>query len=520
MKNYSSGLTNRNQRQPAFGRADMVQNNAGGYGFEVTPQERLERFLLIGSEGGTYYVGEPKLTQENAENILKMLKTDGLQVVATVVDFATNRRAPKADAGLFVLALAASFGDQETKNAAYKAVNSVAQNSTQLFTFLANIQNLRGWSRGLRKAVARFYTGKSVEKLAYQIVKYRNRAGFTHRDALRLSHASTTDSVRNELFKYAVGKITESESSNTLVQTFGKAQTAKGAELLALIDSAKLTWEMIPTSELNDPEVLKALLPNMQLTALVRNLNRFSKAGLTKGNSATVKAIVSKLTDAEFVGKNMHPVNVINSLLTYQSGRGVKGDSTWEVNQNIVDALHDTFELALKAIVPTGKKILIGVDISGSMNAPVGGMQMSATQIAQVLANVMLKSEKNAEMVWFDTGIVAARLGRRSSIQEVLRNAPTGGGTDCAQPIVYAANNLESYDAIIILTDSETWAGPRHGFEVLASYRKNVNRDVKVIEVALTGTQHSTMPNDDKNLLRVVGFDASVVDVINAYLTK
>jgi 60 kDa SS-A/Ro ribonucleoprotein len=152
------------------------------------------------------------------------------------------------------------------------------------------------------------------------------------------------------------------------------------------------------------------------------------------------------------------------------------------------------------------------------MNAPVGGMQMSASQIAQVLANVMLKSEKNAEMVWFDTNIVPAKLGRRSSIQEVLKNSPHGGGTDCAQPIIYAANNLESYDAILILTDSETWAGPRHGFEVLAAYRKNVNSDVKVIEVALTATGHSTMPNDDKNLLRVVGFDASVISVINKFL--
>lgn len=520
MKNYSAGLTNQNQQQPAFGRTDMVKNNAGGYGFEVTPQERLERFLLIGSEGGTYYVGEQKLTEENAKEILKLIKSDGIKVVDTVVNFAVNRRAPKADAGLFVLALAASFGDQSTKNAAYQAVNSVAQNSTQLFTFLGNIQNLRGWSRGLRKAVARFYTGKSVEKLAYQIVKYRNRAGFTHRDALRLAHPQTEEKARNELFKYAVGKMTEAECSNSLVQTFGKAQNAKGKELIALIGEAKLTWEMVPTSELNDPEVLKALLPNMQLQALVRNLNRFSKAGLTKGNSATVKEIVSRLTDSEFVGKNMHPVSVINSLLTYQSGRGVKGDSTWEVNQNIVDALHDTFELALKSVVPTGKKILIGVDISGSMSSPVGGMQMSASQIAQVLANVMLKSEKNAEMVWFDTQIVPTRLGRRSSIQEVLRNSPNGGGTDCAQPIVYAANSLESYDAILILTDNETWAGPRHGFEVLASYRKNVNQNVKIIEVALTGTGHSTMPNDDKNLLRVVGFDSSVIDVINAYLTK
>jgi 60 kDa SS-A/Ro ribonucleoprotein len=272
---------------------------------------------------------------------------------------------------------------------------------------------------------------------------------------------------------------------------------------------------------LNDKEVLKALLPNMPLNALVRNLNRFAKAGLTEGNSETTKAIVAKLTDAEYVKKSgMHPVNVVNSMLTYSSGRGVKGDSTWKVNQNIVDALQDTYELALKAIVPTGKKILIGVDVSPSMSAAVNGMQLNAMQVAVVLAVTMLKSEKNAELVCFDTRIVNPTFGRRTSIDEVLKFHPNGNGTDCAQPLVYAANKLESYDAILILTDTETWAGPRHGFEVLQSYRKNVNRDVKVIEVAMVANHSSTMPADDKNLLRVVGFDASVVNVINKYLNS
>ena len=78
MKNYSSGITGRTQQQPIFGRTDMVKNDAGGYGFKITPQERLERFLLIGSEGGTYYVGEQKLTEDNAKSILELLKTDDL----------------------------------------------------------------------------------------------------------------------------------------------------------------------------------------------------------------------------------------------------------------------------------------------------------------------------------------------------------------------------------------------------------------------------------------------------------
>ena len=36
----------------------QVRNSAGGYSWEVDDWTRLERFLILGAEGGTYYIGE------------------------------------------------------------------------------------------------------------------------------------------------------------------------------------------------------------------------------------------------------------------------------------------------------------------------------------------------------------------------------------------------------------------------------------------------------------------------------
>jgi 60 kDa SS-A/Ro ribonucleoprotein len=521
MKNYSTNLTKTPQTQPIFGRTDMVQNNTGGYVFKITDEQILERFLLIGSEGGTYYVDEQKLTLENSKKIVEMIKKNGKAVVEKVVDYAINRRAPKTDAGIFVLALATTFGDQETKQLAYSKIVDVCKNSTQLFTFVANIQNLRGWSRGLRKAVAKFYDNKKADSLAYQLVKYRNRAGFTHKDVLRLCHPTAKDEQINQLFKYAVGKCTEAESGHSLIENFGKAQQANEKELLKLIKESALTWEMIPTEKLNNEKVLNALLPHMPLVALMRNLNRFSYNGMTTSFNDTVKKICSILTNAEMIEETkIHPINVVNSLATYSSGHGLKGSKTWEANNNIVDALVDCYDLSLKETVKTDKNILIGVDISGSMNSPVGGMSLSAAQIAGVLALTMLKTEKNAEVVCFDTSLHKPYFGKRSDLLTVINNAPCGGGTDCGQPLKHACDTLNKYDAIIILTDNETWAGREHNFDLLKSYRKNVNKNVKVIEVAMVSNPISTFPSDDPNLLRVVGFDSSVVDIINKYLNN
>lgn len=520
MKNYSSSITGPTpQTKPIFGRTDMVKNNAGGFGFEVSPQDRLERFLLIGSEGGTYYVNEQKLTEDNAQSIVSLIKTDGRNVLRTVIDFATNNRAPKADAGLFVLALLATYGDKEVKSATYSAISQVCKTSTHLFTFLANIQNLRGWSKGLCKGVSKFYTSKTSDQVAYQLIKYRNRAGFTHNDALSLAHPNNVSSELFKLFGYARGKITAEESGNQLVGAFESAQTSSEKELIGLIKEFRLTWEMIPNESLNKPAVLTALLENMPLTALIRNLNRFSYNGLTDGNTDTVKAIVKKLTNKENVAKaGIHPLNVVNSMLTYASGHGAKGGKSWNANQKIVDALSTTYDLALEALTPTGKNILVAVDVSGSMNHPVNGMAMNASQIANVLGVTILKQEPEAELVWFDTTLQRPTIGRRNSIDEVLAKSPHGGGTDCSQAFVHALNTKIKYDAIIILTDSETWAGAAHGVELLNGYRKLVNRDVKVIEVAMVANPSTALPVDEKNVLRVVGFDASVTDVINSYL--
>ncbi|MCL2767556.1 MAG: hypothetical protein FWE49_02360 [Synergistaceae bacterium] len=40
------------QQEPAFGK-NMVKNNAGGYVFQVSPETRLDRFLILGTESGS-----------------------------------------------------------------------------------------------------------------------------------------------------------------------------------------------------------------------------------------------------------------------------------------------------------------------------------------------------------------------------------------------------------------------------------------------------------------------------------
>jgi len=48
----------------------QMPNNAGGHTFTVASVERLRRFLVLGTDGGTYYTSEPALTKDNADVVL------------------------------------------------------------------------------------------------------------------------------------------------------------------------------------------------------------------------------------------------------------------------------------------------------------------------------------------------------------------------------------------------------------------------------------------------------------------
>jgi 60 kDa SS-A/Ro ribonucleoprotein len=101
---------------------NTVPNAAGGYAFAIDGWARLDRFLILGSEGGSYYAGERVLTRENAAAVLRAIQADGARAVARIVEISAGGRAPKNDPALFALALAASAEDLATRRAALAAL--------------------------------------------------------------------------------------------------------------------------------------------------------------------------------------------------------------------------------------------------------------------------------------------------------------------------------------------------------------------------------------------------------------
>ncbi len=65
----------------------------------------------------------------------------------------------------------------------------------------------------------------------------------------------------------------------------------------------------------------------------------------------------------------MHPIAVLAALRTYAAGRGARGRSEWSPVREVVDALDAAFYAAFGNVEPAGKRLLLALDVSGSMAA-------------------------------------------------------------------------------------------------------------------------------------------------------
>ena len=180
-KNYvrKSDTARRNVLTPQTERSNerQVQNSAGGYVYAVDGMEQLRRFLILGSDAGTYYISEKKLSKDNAKSIADLFKnsTSGIAAIDEIARVSDEGLAFRNDPAIFALALGASCDNDEVRKHALTKLSTVCRISTHLFTFVSFCDSLRGWGRGLRNAIADWYLNMPLEKLAYQVCKYPQR---------------------------------------------------------------------------------------------------------------------------------------------------------------------------------------------------------------------------------------------------------------------------------------------------------------------------------------------------------
>jgi 60 kDa SS-A/Ro ribonucleoprotein len=290
-----------------------------------------------------------------------------------------------------------------------------------------------GIGRGIRRVFGEYFYSRSGIEIANLITKYQNREGWTIKDVLTLIHivpsqmkddggrlaignvfktkeefeqilaAAPPSTEPTKTFFNAIKEIHTIALRSASASASASASPEEMNRIVHLINTVGLCREQLPSQLFKHKKVWEALLlskgangkgKGMPLTALIRNLGKLSTAEIgiitpstttTPSSSASssnkaelpswgggtlTKYICDRITDAQDIKHSrIHPYNILVAMLTYQNGQGDKGSLKWTPNSQVIAALDKAFKLAFQNITPTGKRIKIALDVSGSMSS-------------------------------------------------------------------------------------------------------------------------------------------------------
>lgn len=479
---------------------------------------RLERFLILGSEDGYYCVQDRPATERNLGSVKECLRSDGLRVVRTVLDIATSGRAPKNIPALEVLALASSpsFAGALTNATALAALPEVARTPADLRAFVTLVDEVRGWGRGLRSAIANWYLSKPAGELAYQIMKdAASDAGdeaWKHADLIRLSHPKAESPALNAVFQWAVEGVlghlaTADIRHGELRHVYAYEQVKKAAsesEVVRWIEDVHLTHELIPRGWKQSARVWEALLENMPYPVMVSQLGKMTEVGLLLPHSAAAALVVARLMDRRRVANaKVHPIELLSVWLAYRKSNGLS---------NVLDALEDAFYLAFDNIEAPSGNIYLAID-SGS---PV--------ELAAAMAMVCVRGEGEATIGVFHDRLRPVNISRKDRFARVClamasdTSRARATGPIGSIPIDDARRRGMPVDTFIVLTGNPAGTWECNPAGALEEYRRATGIPAKLVVVGMTAEECPIGELYDAGQLYIAGFDASVLAVIAEFL--
>lgn len=289
----------------------------------------------------------------------------------------------------------------------------------------------------------------------------------------------------------------------------------------------KIQREHLPTELLNTPQIWNTLLSGMGMTALVRNLGKLSQVGVASTRS---QDIIKMLTDPKSVkDSKVHPLQVLVGMKTYSQGKGDLGSMTWTPNSYITTALSTTFRQSFGNITPTGKRYMLGLDVSGSMSSFMCAGAKNITpregSVAMALMTLYAEGAENVHIYGFSNTFYNfnGKVRPDMTVQDAIKATDVPfGATDCALPMtealkMYRQNGIV-FDVFCVYTDSETYAPTVHPQVALEVYRKETGIDAKLIVVGMTSNCLTIADPKDKNTLNLSGFDTSTPELISMFV--
>ncbi len=511
-----------------------ARNDAGGPAYALEPKQALAQLAATGCFNGTFYA--------DAETQLATLQSLVCQVNDNVflakLAIYSRERAYLKD---MPAALAATLAARDTV-LFHKVFDRVIDNGRVLRTLFQMIRSgqfgKKSLSSSLQRAFQRWLNTASSEKLLSASIGHDPSL----RDILRLARPTPVDNGRRALF----GWLTDKEQSKwapagevdlpeqvRLLVAFRTAETAE--QQIALLDRLHARWDLL-ADRAKGSKVWAAIAQAMGPQALRMNLNTLQRHGVFEDH-AIVQTVADRLADENEIRRSRQ--------FPYQFFAAYMNASA-EIPEAIKAALHTAAEIACGNVPKLPGPVVIGLDVSGSMQSPVTGnrgrggtSKMRCVDVAALVAAAILRRNPDSIVVPFDTRAFDANVDPSNSILNLANRLARfgGGGTDCSLPIRKANSAFfkRKFAGVVLVSDNESWVyqdrpyynGSGGSTGVVTEWQVFVQNQVRLQGGDIEGPKlicidlqpnTTTQAPERSDILNVGGFSDAVFDVISSFL--
>lgn len=471
---------------PGRGVISNAVNAAGGTAHLRSNEEALAQAMVTGTANDGYYTtGEAQV-----EEFVRLAKAVPVEFLARAVVYG-RRKGRMRDMPILGLAVLSTRDPKLTARIFPHVVDTVKQARNLVQVVGSGKAGRKGLGTTLKRGLQKFLVDTNPEMLFRKSSGQSPTLGFV----VKLAHPKPKTETQRTLFKWLMGQPVDDTfmpHSYFALKNFAESHEPGlcpplSFELLAPACKSPMHWYRMA-------EVLS-------WDALRRNLNTLARQGVFDIPGATA-TIAAKLRDPD---ENAMPMAAFTAL-SYAE----------DMPKAVREALHDAAERATKNVPALAGKVLVAVDVSGSMSGSLTGYRKGATSKlrlvdAAAVFGVSIWRRADATLVAVDTTLHLTKFEPRDTVMTVARSLAQfgGGGTNLELVAEYARG--KGFDVVYLVSDNESWMHRHTIGERLKDVRKLIVHD-------LTPNATTQAPSMDGRVLNVGGASDAVFETIQAFV--
>jgi len=509
-------------------RAD-ARNEEGARAYALSPKHALAQLAATGCFNGVFYAE----AEDQLATLLNLVnQIDDNVFLAKLAVYSRERAFMKDMPAALLLVL--SKRDRDLFRQVFGRVVDNGRVLRTLFQMVRSGQfGRKSLSYALQRAFQRWLNEASVNRLLAASIG--NDPSL--RDILRMARPTPSDNARRALFgwltdkevaKWAPATVDNLPAEVRLLDAYRKSESAD--EQASMLTGARLRWDLLADAA-RGSTTWKAISRQMGPQALRMNLNTLLRHDVLS-DRGMVDFVAAKIADAEEIrSSRQFPYQYLAAYLNADDA----------VPQKIKAALCEAAEIACGNVPELPGPVVIGLDVSGSMQSLVTGhgargatSKVRCVDVAALFAAAILRRNPDSVVIPFDDKPYRAQVDPQDSILSLSARLAKygGGGTNCSLPLSEATSTFGNrrFAGCVLVSDMESWIGAgRHGSTAtMTAWQDFVKNQVrlqggdaspKLVCIDLQPYTTTQAP-DRSDILNVGGFSDAVFSVVASFLSN